>query len=132
MSFEIEGLLHKKFDTESKTETFQAREFVIKTSGTYPQYIKFQLTQDRCSIIDPCNEGQNIKVYFDLRGREWNEKYFTNLNAWKVEIPQAQAPADAPSFNEEPPPGFGSFDAAPSTPSDGGITAQNDFDDLPF
>jgi single-strand DNA-binding protein len=132
MSFEIEGLLHKKFDTESKTETFQAREFVIKTSGTYPQYIKFQLTQDRCSIIDPCNEGDTIKVYFDLRGREWNEKYFTNLNAWKVEVPQAQAPTDSPSFNEEPPPGFGSFDSAPSTPADGGNTTQNDFDDLPF
>ncbi|RMF01189.1 MAG: hypothetical protein D6772_05230, partial [Bacteroidetes bacterium] len=29
MSFEVKGKLHKKFDTENKTETFQAREFVI-------------------------------------------------------------------------------------------------------
>lgn len=134
MSFEIEGILHKKFDTENKTDTFQAREFVIKTSGTYPQFVKFQLTQDRCPIVDPCNEGQNIKVYFDLRGREWNDKYFTNLNAWKVEIPQAAPPANnTPAFNEEPPAGFGSFESAPSTdkPAAGG-NLQSEFDDLPF
>ena len=86
MSFEIEGKLHKKFETESKTASFQAREFVILISeDNYPQYIKFQLTQDRCSLIDNYEEGKKVKVHFDLRGREWNEKYFTNLNAWRIE-----------------------------------------------
>ena len=84
MSFEIEGKLHKKFDTENKTDTFQTREFVIETEGTYPQFVKFQLTQDRCGIVENFNESDKVKVYFDLRGREWNEKYFTNLNAWKI------------------------------------------------
>lgn len=97
MSYEMVGKLHKKFDTESKSSSFQAREFVVETMDTnYTQYIKFQLTQDRCSIIDSVNEGEQLKVYFDLRGREWNEKYFTNLNAWKVEAnqPAAASPAD--------------------------------------
>jgi hypothetical protein len=45
MAFEVEGRLHKKFDTENKTDSFQAREFVIETNnGNYPQFIKFQLT----------------------------------------------------------------------------------------
>jgi len=74
MSFEVEGKLFKKFDTESKSEKFQAREFVIETDGQYPQYVKFQLVQDRCSAIDPLNEGEMIKVYFDLRGRQWQDK----------------------------------------------------------
>ncbi len=96
MSFEIEGTVIKKFDTENKTATFQAREFVIEiSSGNYPQFIKFQLTQDRCSIIDQYEEGDAIKVYFDLRGREWNGKYFTNLNAWRVEKPEATTTAAA-------------------------------------
>lgn len=86
MAFEIEGTLHKKFETEKKTETFQAREFVIVINDSgYDQFIKFQLTQNRCEIIDPIAEGTKIKVHFDLRGREWQGKYFTNLNAWKVE-----------------------------------------------
>ncbi len=85
MSFEISGKVVKKYDIESKTATFQTREFVIVTSETYPQYIKFQLSQERVNLIDAYNENDEIKVHFDLRGREWQGKYFTNLNAWKIE-----------------------------------------------
>jgi len=110
MSFEITGKLFKKFETQSKTETFQAREFVLEHSPTqYPQYIKFQLVQDRCNLIDDYAEGSEMKVYFDIRGNKWTDpnsqedKFFTNLNAWKVEksgAPQvAQGPAAASTAN---------------------------------
>jgi hypothetical protein len=86
MSFEIEGRLVKIFNTEQKSGTFQTREFVIEiASGNYPQVIKFQATQDKCTIMDNYNEGDAVKVYFDLRGREWQGKYLTNLNAWRIE-----------------------------------------------
>ena len=106
MSFEINGKLHKKFDTEQKTDNFQAREFVILLEDErYPQYIKFQLTQDRCDLIDKFDEGHDIKVHFDLRGREWNGKYFTNLNAWRIETPEGMASPtgdeDFPDLNDE-------------------------------
>lgn len=119
MSFEITGRLHKKFDTESKTDTFQAREFVIELNESgYTNYVKFQLVQDRCSAIDPYEEGQTIKVHFDLRGREWNGKYFTNLNAWRVEGEQQNAPTNTPPGNDFP----GASDAPADMPDD----------DLPF
>jgi single-strand DNA-binding protein len=102
MSFEIQGKLHKKFEIESKSASFQTREFVLLIEeGNYPQYIKFQLTQDRCNIIDIINEGENLKVWFDLRGREWNEKYFTNLNAWKVEKQNTAGNSDQHSSADE-------------------------------
>jgi single-strand DNA-binding protein len=86
MSFEIVGKLLRKYPTESKSDKFQAREFVIEIqSGTYPEFIKFQLTQERCSLLDSYNEQDEIKVHFDLRGREWQGKYFTNLNCWRIE-----------------------------------------------
>ncbi len=130
MSFEIEGALHKKFDTENKTDTFQAREFVIKTDGQYPQFVKFQLTQDRCQVIDSYNEGDMIKVHFDLRGREWNEKYFTNLNAWRVE---KHATAEATAVNSAPAENA-SFPDPSNMPSKESSSTQGneDFDDLPF
>lgn len=135
MSFEIEGLLHKKFETESKSATFQAREFVIQTDGQYPQYVKFQLTQDKCALIDSYNEGSKIKVNFDLRGREWNEKFFTNLNAWKVSAAQ-----DAMAASPPPAAGMSDFSGinenyadAPATPAAPAANAKaEDFDDLPF
>ena len=121
MSFEIEGKVHKIFETESKTASFQAREFVIIISeSNYPQYIKFQLTQDRCGIMDKYKESDMIKVYFDLRGREWNEKYFTNLNAWRIEAVSAEA-ENAP---------FPVEDAAPL--GDSIDNMEDDFGDLPF
>lgn len=106
MAFEIEGILHKKFDTENKTDTFQAREMILEIQdGNYPQLIKFQLVQDRCSLLDNFNEGQKIIVSFDLRGREWNGKYFTNLNAWKIQetTTQTEIPDNFPTVDDEPP-----------------------------
>ncbi len=91
MSYQITGKLVKKMDIESKTSSFQTREFVIVTQEQYPQYVKFQLVQDRCSVIDKFNENDEITVFFDLRGREWQGKYFTNLQAWKIEAGGAKS-----------------------------------------
>lgn len=124
MSFEVAGKLHKKFDTENKTDTFQAREFVIVIEGNYPQFVKFQLTQDRCALVDNFEEGDMINVHFDLRGREWNEKYFTNLNAWRVERPAA---APSPEVADAPP---ASMDNSFPTSNDEPTGAADD--DLPF
>jgi single-strand DNA-binding protein len=86
MAFEVEGRLHRLFPTEQKSGSFQAREFVLEVpDGNYPQLIKFQAVQDRCAMLDRFGEGDRIKVSFDLRGREWNGKYLTNLNAWRIE-----------------------------------------------
>lgn len=113
MSFEITGTLVKKYETETKGESFRVRDFVIKANdgGQYDNFVKFQTTQDRTTIIDNYNEGDEIKVHFDLRGRQWQEKYFTNLNAWRVEAlssapaaqPAAEAFTDFPAAgNDEP------------------------------
>ena len=121
MSFEVIGRLHKKFDTEKKTDSFQAREFVIEVDGNYPQFVKFQLVQDRCTVIDSYNEGDTINVHFDLRGREWQGKYFTNLNAWRIEAGNT-APAADPPPQEQGGGAFPSLDDAPASAED----------DLPF
>ncbi len=96
MAFEVNGKLHRAFDTEQKTEKFRAREFVLEVEeGQYPQLVKFQLTQEKCDLLDNYNEGDELTVHFDLRGREWNGKYFTNLNAWRI---------DSVATNTETPP----------------------------
>jgi hypothetical protein len=123
MSFEITGRLHKKYETEDKTATFQAREFVLEiNTNNYMQYIKFQLTQDRCGLLDPYSEGQNLKVYFDLRGREWNGKYFTNLNAWKLENGEGSVSHPEDPFSAE---SFPTDDKEP-------VFDDKEEDDLPF
>ncbi len=124
MSFVLDCKLHKKFETESKSATFQAREFVVSTlDGSYVQYVKFQLVQDKCELIDGYEEGQEMKVHFDLRGREWQGKYFTNLQAWKIESANAQAMSTPPPAVED---NFPTLDDAPAAGDDSAM------DDLPF
>jgi hypothetical protein len=130
MSFETLGTLHKVFDTENKTASFQAREFVIRHDGNYPQFIKFQLTQDRCDMINAFKEGDFIKVSFDLRGREWNDKYFTNLNAWRIDAAQNPVSENAESTPQGEFNPIGENLVESSSGSDD--IQLEDFGDLPF
>jgi len=89
---EVTGLLKAKFDTTKVSDKFSKREFVLTTEHTtpYPQHVSFQLTQDKCSALDSVTVGSEIKVAFNLRGREWNGpqgiKYFNTLEAWRLEV----------------------------------------------
>lgn len=130
MSFEVEGKLHKVFETEQKTESFRTREFILEIEqGAYPQLVKFQLVQDRTDIIDPYQEGDKIRVYFDLRGREWNGKYFTNLSAWRLEAAEETAPGQASLDSDET--GASGDPAGSLSDAESNMRAE-DFDDLPF
>ena len=88
---EIIGQLKLKYDTQKVSDKFQKRDFVLATdlSTPYPQFVSFQVTQDKCPMLDSFNEGEEIKVQFNLRGREWNGpqgiKYFNTLEAWRIE-----------------------------------------------
>lgn len=128
MSFQAEGKIYKVYPTEKKSDSFQTREFAIEMmSGNYPQYIKFQLLKDKCSLVDQFREGDYIKVFFDLSGRIWNEKVLTNLNAWKIEkISSGQDNTQSfqeplqPAYGDDP---FAGLEASPIMPVE---------DDLPF
>jgi hypothetical protein len=115
MSFEINGKLYEKFETVTVSEKFRKREFVIEKTesasfGDITDYLKFQLTQDRCDQLDRYNINEEIKISFNIRGRKWEKdgkvSYFSNLEAWRiekiaVENPQGSAPipgVDFPDF----------------------------------
>lgn len=107
---EITGILKVKFDTQEVSQSFKKREFVLTTESNtqYPQHISMQVTQDKCWLLDAINEGDEVKVQFNLRGREWNGpqgiKYFNTIDVWKLErmkwdekVETKQATADVPS-----------------------------------
>lgn len=130
--FNITGTLRVKSATQQVSEKFKKREFVIvENSSPYPQYISFQLTQDKCSLIDSINEGSEIKVFFNVRGREWvspqNEtKYFNSLEAWKIELAGAPAQNAAPAYSASSAP------TASTAPNVMESFAKSEEDDLPF
>ena len=135
MSFEISGKLIEKYDVQEISAKFRKREFVIEVkdnSGSFEfiDYIKFQLTQDKCALIETMNTGDDLKVSFNLRGRKWekdgNVSYFTNLEAWRIE---SLSSSSQPGGSD---PGFPSIEDAPVPGEEDLASSDQDFDDLPF
>ncbi|PUZ29017.1 hypothetical protein DCC81_05980 [Chitinophaga parva] len=134
MSFEITGKLVVKYNTMQRSETFKTREFVIEKSDDIngriiTNYIKFQAVQDRTAIVDRFQEGENVKVYFNIKGTRWEKdgkvNYITNLDAWRMESMMAGAPGADPQPNYG-----GSQEFTGGT--GGGAAATSSVDDLPF
>jgi len=87
----IKGKLLEIFPAQQVSTKFKKREFVVEyaENSQYPQYIKFELVQDKCDDIEGFSAGDVIDIAFDLKGRQWTnpkgEKvYFNTLNAWKI------------------------------------------------
>ena len=88
---EIKGVIKKISETVQISDRFRKREFVLEYASNpdYPQPIQLELVQDRCELLDEFQEGQEVEVHFDLRGREWTSpqgqvKYFNSLQAWRI------------------------------------------------
>ena len=77
------------------SEKFRKREFVITTEDRYPQDILFQLTQNNTDLIDTIRVGEKVEVSYNLRGKEYNGRYYVSLDAWQVSIQQG-APVAQP------------------------------------
>lgn len=91
---EIQGRIKTIFATETVGQNgFEKRDLVITTEEQYPQTIIIQFTQQRCDLLDSLQVGQNVKVYINIRGREWTNpqgetKYFNTIEGWKIEVIQ--------------------------------------------
>lgn len=73
-------------DRITKTDKFAHRDVVLEvTDGNYKQYPVFQFSNDRMDAVDNFRTGQAAKIHFNLRGREYNGRYFNTLDAWKIE-----------------------------------------------
>ena len=118
----ITGKLHFVEDTKQVSDSFKRRSFVVdfQENPLYPQYITFELTQDRVGVIDAFKLGENIEVTFNLRGREYAKdgvtKYFNSLEAWMVKEASAS----------------GTTQAATVQVGTVGLPADNPDDELPF
>jgi hypothetical protein len=94
MAFEISGKVIEIYPIVQVSDKFRKREFVIekKESGgaaVFIDYLKFQLVQDKCDLINESFLQEEIKIWFNLKGNKWERdgkiNYFTNLDAWKIE-----------------------------------------------
>jgi len=99
MAMEATGKLRVIYETKQISERFTKRELVLELiDGKYPQSVLFQLTGDRCAMLDQFQVGDEVRVEFNLRGREWKNpqgeiKYFNSLEVWRIERARDTAPS---------------------------------------
>jgi hypothetical protein len=77
--------------TTSVSDKFKKREVTLKSQDEYPQYVTFQLTQDKCDLADNLKTGEVVEVNYNLRGRRWGAqdgtiKYFNSIEAWTMSL----------------------------------------------
>lgn len=123
---DVKGKVHFVSDVINVTETFRKRELVVEFAENpqYPEFVKFEAIQDRVSLMDDIKVGQDVEVFFNLKGREWTNKqgekqYFNTLQLWKVNVlgaTEAAAGQSTPAY---------------APPADISATSGED-DDLPF
>ncbi len=108
MSLSITGAILEISDVQQIKETFKKREFVLEHTENpqYPEFIKFELIQDKCALLDAYKVGDKVNVQFNLKGRKWTDRegkvvYFNSLQAWRIEVESgAQSATPSP---EAPP-----------------------------
>lgn len=125
---EIQGKIIKILPLQSGESArggWKKQDFVIETPGQYPKKVCISLWGDK---IDQANiqEGEDITASINVESREFNEKWYTEIRAWKVQkgmVAQTAAPVQAQSSGNTPP---------PPTASDMPAQADEIEDDLPF
>ena len=105
---ELQGRVHLIGQTEAVgTNGFTKRQMVIATEEQYVQYVPIDFVKDKTTVLDKYNVGDSVTVSVNVRGNEYNGKYYVNLQGWKIEkdqnapAPSTQKFTPAPTFNEE-------------------------------
>jgi single-strand DNA-binding protein len=127
--YDATGKLKVIFDTQTFPSGFTKREFVLTIGDeNYPQDVKFELIKDKCTWLDNFQQDQEVTVSFDIRGNEYKDKYYVNLNCWKiVGAGQGAAPSQAAA------PAAPATTAAPQAASSGEPSPDDlRSDDIPF
>ncbi|MES2809656.1 MAG: DUF3127 domain-containing protein [Bacteroidota bacterium] len=119
---EIKGKVHEVSPTAQVTESLKKRELIVEyvENPQYPEYLKFEAIQDRCALLDHVKVGEDVEVFFNLKGRPWTDKtgkksYFNSMQLWKINVLSGAGAQAAPAY------------AAPAD-----ISSAPEDDDLPF
>lgn len=102
---DIKGKVHEISPVQNVTETFKKRELVVEYAENpqYPEYIKFEALQDKVNLFDAVKVGDQVEVFFNLRGRPWTDRngktsYFNTLVVWRINVLSGTQEESAPQF----------------------------------
>jgi len=119
---DIKGKVHEIGAPYQVSESFKKRDIVIEyiENPQYPEYLKFETVQDKTALLDNVKVGDDVEVFFNLRGRPWTDKtgkksYFNSMQLWRINVINGAGGSSTPEY---------------APPAD--ISSAPEDDDLPF
>jgi len=80
MGYELKGTIVEKGEIKTFKNDFKKIEIVVETKGKYPQKIKLEALKENAIKVDgQLNIGSTLDLKFDVKGNEYNGKYYVNL-----------------------------------------------------
>ena len=103
MSLEIKGKIVKILPEQrgqGRNGEWIKQEFVIETMDQFPKKACFSAWGDKTANVKQLLQGDEVTVGFNIESREYNERWYTDLRAWKITKGGSQ---QAASNNNIPP-----------------------------
>jgi hypothetical protein len=121
----IIAILQPKGGISKSGNEWKAQEYVIETNEQYPKKMCFELFGAEKIQQFNIQQGEELIVSFDIDARQWQDRWFNSIRAWKVErVTTANASPTTPSSLNIP-----SSSPATTVPE---LIQENANDDLPF
>lgn len=88
---EVKGKIKLIAETQTFDSGFTKRQLVVTTDETYPQDVAIDFVKDKCDVLNAYKVGDSVEVGINIRGNEYNGKYYVNLQGWKISKLEAVA-----------------------------------------
>jgi hypothetical protein len=133
MNLELQGKIIKllsKQTGEGRNGAWQKQDFVIETTGEqYPKKVCISVWGDKVDTLSRFQINDEVKIGINLESREYNERWYTDIKAWKIDLVGATSqPQSVPQAGTVPQPQF----PVAEPQAAGNFLEAEDNDDLPF
>ena len=95
----IEGRIVQKMDPVdgvSARGAWKKQEFVVETAEQYPKKVCIVCWNEKIDELRDYQVNESIRVSVNIESREFNNRWYTDVKAWRLERPQAGTPTPPP------------------------------------
>ena len=92
---EIKGKVDKILDVQEFSSGFKKQVIVIEVDGKFPQKIAVEFGKEKIDLLSSVAVGNEVSASVNIRGSEYNGRYFVSLAGWKIDILSAGTSTEA-------------------------------------
>jgi len=93
LSFDLDGSIIAIDPVKEFPSGFYKRELILDVAdGQYSQSIKIEFLKERADLLENFRAGQKVTIGVNLRGNEYEQRYFNAVIGWKIANAEEEPP----------------------------------------